>query len=398
MRRLMDTIEPRGGLKTTSGAGPYFYAKKDGETEKAYLDFFTDSGTASLGHGCDEHVLALEMSANFSIHALNLFDNELRDEVSEIVCSAVGMDRIFFCNSGTEAIETAIKLARKYQSDRRPKASTTQTKNEIWSVKDSFHGRTYGALAASDGPYYHYKGFEPLPFGYKKFVDLSDIDFELAAAVIISPVFGNNDVRLYDIEYLKELKRRCEESGTLLIFDEIQTGCGRTGDYTYAQSIGVKPNILTLAKGFGMGYPVAATLADDEVAKSLTPGTHFTTFGGSPPALCHVSVMFEWLKHYLDDVVKNSRVIMRDLQDLRMIDGIENVRGVGMFIAFDLIHGGAKEFSRRCLEKRLVIGAFRDNPVKITPPLNITIFDWRKGLDIMKTILADMLCDAEGSF
>jgi len=395
MRRLMDTIEPRGGLKTTFGSGPYFFAKNNVGKEEPYLDFFTDSGTASLGHGCEEHVLALETSANFGLHSLNLFDNELRDEVAEIVCSAVGMDRIFFCNSGTEAIETAIKLARKYQSDRRPKVSTTPTKNEIWSVKDSFHGRTYGALAASDGPYYHYKGFEPFPFGYKKFVDLDDIDFELAAAVMISPVFGNNDVRLYDIEYLKELKRRCDESGTLFIFDEIQTGCGRTGDYTYAQSIGVKPNILTLAKGFGMGFPVAATLADDEVAKAFTPGTHFTTFGGSPPALCHVTVMFEWLKHNLGRVVNNGNVMMGDL---RMITEIENVRGVGMFIAFDMIHGRAKEFSRRCLEKRLVIGAFRDNPVKITPPLNMTIDEWRGGLSVMKEILCDMLYDAEGSF
>jgi acetylornithine/N-succinyldiaminopimelate aminotransferase len=395
MRRLMDTIEPRGGLKTTSGNGPYFYAKKEGGKEEVYLDFFTDSGTASLGHGCEEHTLALEMSANFQLHALNLFDNELRDEVAEIVCSAVEMDRVFFCNSGTEAVETAIKLARKYQSDRRSGPSMAPVKNEIWSIRNAFHGRTYGALAASDGPEYHYNGFEPIPFGYKKFVGMEEIDFTLAAAVIISPVFGNNDVRLYDVGYLKELKRCCDESGTLLIFDEIQTGCGRTGDYTYAQSVGVNPNILTLAKGFGMGFPVAATFADEEVSKAFTPGTHFTTFGGSPMALCHVAVMFEWLRHYLSSVVNTGNVMMGDL---RMIPGVENVRGVGMFIAFDLIHGGAKEFARRCLEKRLVIGAFRDNPVKITPPLNITIDEWREGLSVMKTILADMACDAEGSF
>ncbi len=387
MKRLMDTIKSIEGFKTTSGSGSYFYAKVNGK-EEAYLDFFTDSGTASLGHGCEEHVLALEMSANFSLHTLNLFNNELRDEVAEIVCSATNMDRIFFCNSGAEAIETAIKLARKYQADRRPRISTEPIKNEIWSIKDSFHGRTYGALAASDGPEYHYKGFEPIPFGYKKFSRLDDIDFDLAAAVIISPVFCNNDVRLYNVEYLKELKRRCDNAGTLLIFDEIQTGCGRTGNYTYAQSIGIKPNIITLAKGFGMGFPVAATLADEEIAKAFTPGTHFSTFGGSPMAMCHVVMMFEWLRINLD-LIRIKGSLMRN--DLRALRCVENVRGVGLFIAFDLISGNAKEFSRRCLEKKLVIGAFRDNPVKITPPLNINELDCKKGIDIISYVSSDML-------
>lgn len=396
MKRLMDTINTIEGLKSTSGAGSYFYAKrKSTGKEEMFLDFFTDSGTASLGHGADEHILALETSANFQLHSLNMVDNELRDEAAEIVCSGTGMDRIFFCNSGTEAIEAAIKLSRKYQSDIRSNVSCKPSKNVIWSVKDSFHGRTYGALAASDGPEYHYEGFRPMPFGYKKFISIDDIEFDCAAAVIISPVFCNNDVRSYDIDYLKELKRRCENSGTLLIFDEIQTGSGRTGDYTYYQTIGVKPNILTLAKGFGMGFPVAAMMADDNVAKSFTPGTHFTTFGGSPIAMCHVIVMFEWLRLHLEKVKFGGISMLQSLQEL---DGVVNIRGVGMMLAFDLIHGGAKEFSRRCLEKNLVIGAFRDNPVKLTPPLNISEFDWNKGLGIMKGIAADMLCDAEGSF
>lgn len=383
MSYLMNTIHTNG-LNVTGGAGSCLYVENDG-VESVYLDFFTDSGTASLGYYCEEIEQADEISNAFPLHVPNMFDCELREQVAEKVCRTTGYDKIFFCNSGSESIETAIKLARKYQSDKR-----ILNKNVIWSVRDSFHGRTYGALAAGDGPRYHYAGFQPLPFDFHKFQRIEEINFDFAAAVLICPAFCNNDVRFYDPSWLFELKRRCEETDTLLIYDEIQTGCGRTGKITFSECAGVKPHIMTLAKGFGMGFPVAATLAEERVAKSFYPGTHFSTFGGSPPALVHVDKMFDWLNgKNLAKIRYKGEVILHALGKEKWI---KRIRGIGLFIAFN-INGDARKFAKRCLKEGLVIGAFRENPVKITPPLNIDMSDIELGIEIMNKVAREMkLC------
>lgn len=375
----MNTIDPRGGITTTRGEGSYFEGVVN-DRRMWYLDFFTDSGTASLGHGCYVHDTAMRRAFGHPLHSLNMFDNDLRNRVAERVCKAVGFDRIFFSNSGAESVETAIKLARKYQADKTHEERDGATKDQIWSVKGSFHGRTYGALAASDGPPYHFEGFHPMPEGFYTFEKIEDINFRLAAAVIISPVYCNNDVRMYDNSWLFDLEERCRETGTLLIYDEIQTGCGRTGEYAYSKIIGARPDITTLAKGFGMGYPVAATLAREGVAKAFTPGTHFATFGGSPPALVHVDTMFEWLKDNRSEVRAMENIMREGLDGRDWVEG--PVRGIGMFIAFDL-RGDAMKFAAECLDRGLVIGAFRSNPVKLTPPLNLTNEEWESGLRIM---------------
>jgi acetylornithine/N-succinyldiaminopimelate aminotransferase len=381
----MNTIEPRGGIVTTGDCKGSFFEGVHEDVRMWYLDFFTDSGTASLGHGSVYHLDARSRGAGQSLHTLNLFDNELRNRIAEKVCRVVGYDKIFFCNSGTEAIEAAIKLARKYQYDKPWFELQGRSKDQIWSIKDAFHGRTYGALAASDGPNYHFDGFGPFPESFV-FQEIDEINFDLAAAVIISPVFGNNDVRVYDIRWLEKLKMMCNQNDTLLIFDEVQTGSGRTGDITYAKLIGIQPDIMALAKGFGMGFPVAATLANNRVAQSFTPGTHFSTFAGSPPALYHVEVMFDWLDNNLSKVRKMGQ---RMMYDLAQKNWVKTPRGIGMFIAFE-INGDAKKFSMRCLDKGLVIGAFRSNPVKITPPLNLSDEEWEIGLRIMDRVAKEM--------
>lgn len=377
MTHLMNTISTKDDIVVTRGDGSYFVD----EADNRYLDFFTDSGTASLGHGGAEHQAARQKMEDhqYPLHALNMFDHELRSKVAEKVCRATGYDKIFFSNSGAESVETAIKLARKYQADKMDFA-----KNQIWSIRGSFHGRTYGALAASDGPLYHFNGFHPLPGSFYFFYEIEQIDFSLAAAVIISPVYCNNDVKLYPTEWLKYLRERCKATGTLLIYDEIQTGSGRVGDYTYAKTINVEPDILLLAKGFGMGCPVAATLAKDDIAKAFTPGTHFTTFGGSPLALVYVDSMFDWLEANRSGIRAIGEEMLRDLRNSKWT---KDVRGVGMFIAFD-IEGDAMEFASGCLDEGLVIGAFRSNPVKITPPLNLAISEWQHGLRIMRKVAA----------
>lgn len=383
MSYLMNTIQTNG-LNVTGGAGSCLYVENDG-IESVYLDFFTDSGTASLGYYCEEIEQADKISSAFPIHLPNLFDCELREQVAEKVCKATGFDNIFFCNSGSESIETAIKLARKYQCDK-----GLANKCTIWTVRNSFHGRTYGALAASDGPAYHYNGFRPLPVDFCKFNRIEEIIFDHAAAVLICPAFCNNDVHFYDPSWLYELKRRCEETDTLLIYDEIQTGCGRTGEITFSECVGVKPHIMTLAKGFGMGFPVAACLAEERIAKSFQPGTHFSTFGGSPPALVHVDNMFDWLNgKNLAKIRYKGEVLLHTLEKKKWIT---EIRGIGLFIAFD-INGDAREFAKKCLKEGLIIGAFRDNPVKITPPLNIDMSDIELGVKVMDKVAKEMkLC------
>jgi acetylornithine/N-succinyldiaminopimelate aminotransferase len=386
MSYLMNTISTNG-LEVTGGAGSDLYIENDGK-EEVMLDFFTDSGTASLGYYCEELEEANNISGAFPLHIPNMFDSELREQTAKKVCKATGFDKIFFCNSGSESIETAIKLARKYQSDKGINGGRTQ--DQIWSVRNSFHGRTYGALSVGDGPRYHYDGFYPMLNSCYHFSDIEEINFRLAAAVVLCPVFCNNDVKFYDPSWLYELKRRCEETDTLLVYDEVQTGCGRTGEITFAKCAGVKPHIVTLAKGFGMGFPVAACLAEERVAKSFYPGTHFSTFGGSPPALVHVSKMFDWLSgknlakiRYKGEVLKHA---------LEKEKWVKDCRGIGLFIAFD-IKGDAREFSKRCLKKGLIIGAFRKNPVKITPPLNIDMEDIQAGVSTMRCVAEEMnLC------
>lgn len=377
---LMDTLAFRD-VTFRGGAGSVLFANRP------YLDFFADVGTASLGYASDEQRACLEymLAEHIPLHAPNLYRHKERDRAAERITKLTEMDKVFFCNSGTEAVEGAIKLARKFQYDRGEK------RWGIYSYKDGFHGRTYGGLAAGDGPVHHYAGFGPMPEHFHKFVNITDIIPEDAAAVILAPVFGNNDVRVYTDGWLKQLREYTERHDILLIFDEVQTGSGRTGQPTYAQKINVKPDIITLAKGVGMGCPVGAVLARAEVAAAFTPGSHFSTFGGNPLSAVFVNGMIDWLETpgNLDAVEINGRRIR---QELEKFGWPRNVRGEGMLIAFDIDIDGL-EFSKRCLAEGLLIGAFRPGagPVKITPPLNTNVGYIQVGLDIMDRVYKDML-------
>lgn len=381
MENLMKTVAPRGDFELSSGFGSYLNST-DG---RIYLDFFTDTGTSSLGYGCSEHREALRRIIDCKLppHAPNLFSHVLRNRVAEKLCDATGFDRVFFCNSGTESVEAAIKLARKYQFD-----NGHNGKCNIFSINGAFHGRTYGSMAASDGPLYHFAGFGPRPAGFERFNNPGDIDYESAAAVIIAPVYGANDVIVYKDDFLKELRTRCDNTGTLLIFDEVQSGSGRSGAITYAQKIGVKPDILTLAKGIGMGAPCGATLAIENVARVFTPGCHFSTFGGNPLTMAYVDVMLDWLSdscNLLEIEAKGEYIEMH----LRSFGWAKSIRRAGLMIAVD-IEKDARKFSELCLEEGLLLGAFRPSPLKITPPLNITMMAIDEGLEIMQRVYQTM--------
>lgn len=381
MSNLMNTLKFKN-LEFVGGKGPYLVDSAG----NCYLDFFTDVGTASLGYGCREHRVAAHALIDNVIHAPNLFQYDSRNSASKRLCEATGMDKVFWCNSGTESVEAAIKLARKYQYDKMNRLGDRNF--EIWSQWNGFHGRTYGSLAAGDGPEYHYEGFGQLPSDFRHFKDIYEISPH-AAAVILSPIFGNNDVRVPDYGWLKDLRQYTESNNILLIFDEVQTGMGRCGGFTYGQLCGIKPDILTLAKGVGMGFPVGAMLASEKVANAFTPGSHFSTFGGNPASCLYVSVMLDWLKTEgnLKSIREKGEIIKGTLEINLDVD----VRGEGMLLAFDS-QVECLDLADRCLQRGLIVGAFRKGPgpVKITPPLNIELEDLNEGLIILCEVYKEM--------
>lgn len=368
---LMHTLE-FGERIFTKGYGVWL----DSGEDMGALDFFADVGTASLGYGGPEHQAVFNHMINESIpvHAPNLYRFKDRDLAAKGLCEITGMDRVFFCNSGTEAVEAAIKLARLYHHP--------GTSSIIAAHAGGFHGRTYGALAAGDGPSYHTDGFGPLPGDFVKFKHIDQIPPK-AAAVILAPVYGNNDVVLYPPGWLEELREWCTAHGTLLIFDEVQTGSARCGlRFTYAQRVGVEPDIITLAKGLGMGAPVGACLARGIVSDVFTPGSHFSTFGGNPLSCCFINGMLGWATP--DAMERVDQVGHHIREGLAALPFARNTRGVGMLNAFD-IDVDTIAFAQACEAQGLLIGAFRRGPgtVKITPPLNITFEQAQSGIAMM---------------
>lgn len=361
--------------ETTFIGGHGSYLVADGGQE--YLDFFTDVGTASLGYGGPRHDAVLKKLAHGPVHAPNLFQYKSRNDAAANLCEATGMDRVFFSNSGAEAVEAALKLARKFQN------SLTGKDGGIWSYKGGFHGRTTSLIWVGDGAPYHREGFgsRPPDLG-NHFTEISQIPHN-AQAVILAPVFGNNDVRVYPVTWLGELRAYCTQYGITLIFDEVQTGAGRAGGHiTFAQKVGVIPDILTMAKGIAMGAPVGVTLACGPVADTFTPGSHWSTFGGNPLSCAFVNGMLDYLTaSEVEEINSKGKFLMRIL---KIMPWANNVRGEGMLIAFDT-HLDTKAFAAAALEQGVIIGAFRSGPgaVKLTPPLNITRSEIMSGLVAM---------------
>jgi len=374
-----------------SGSGArLFPAHREPRTlHEGFLDFFADVGTASLGYNSPHAraALARMLGDAIPIHSPNLFQHEERNRAARRLCEATEMDRVFFCNSGTEAAEAAIKAARKYHYDRRGDYS----RNDILTAVGGFHGRTMGALAAGDGPRHHLDGFAPLCSGFRRALT-PETDFDTLrtdlAAVMLAPVFGNNDVWEYPDGFLLKLSEWCKATGTLLIFDEVQSGSGRTGRMTYAQRIGVKPDIICLAKGVAAGAPVGATLFRGEVAETFTPGSHFSTFGGNPFSCVMVNAMLDWLFGDEDNGAEGAKLWTVSPKGEGLKDAIAerlpkatNVRGPGMLLAFDT-PADSITLARECEKRGLLIGAFRKGPgpVKITPPLNVTEDELAEGV------------------
>lgn len=394
MTQLMDTVRFRD-LGITSGRGACLLNDKD---NRFYIDFFCDVGTASLGYGSDEmHNALANVAANGIVHSPILFKHDVRELAAKRLCDATDMDKVFFCNSGAEAVEAAIKIARKeYAANYNNKLVVDGVQPVIYTQVGSFHGRTLAGIAAGNGPAYHREGFGPLPSGFAHFQHWSEVPHS-AAAIMISPVFGNNDVRPAfgtswpgGIDELRQLRKYCDDHRITLIFDEVQSGGGRTGDITYAKRIGVQPDILTLGKGIAMGAPVGATLARGKFAHTIKPGMHFSTFGGNPLCCHFLLTMLEWLDNR-ENLLNVDKLGQRIATVLVEHPQVTSVRAIGALVAAD-VNVDTLKLAQGCEDVGLLLGAFRQGPgpLKITPPLNITQSELTWGL---KTLL-DQLTQA----
>lgn len=393
MTSLMRTLEFRS-RRIVSGDGAYLIT----EDGTRLLDFYADTGASGLGynHPAARKAFSDILERNYPVHSINMYPFAEREDVATRLCVVTEMDKAFFCNSGAEAIEACIKLARKHQSRWADTTASLATgrplvRHEIWSLRRGFHGRTYSTLAAGDGPPYHMEGFGPHLEGFHKW-DWDNIEAinPKAAAVLLSPVLGHHDVVPYTCQQLQSIRDYCDEYGILLIFDEVQSGGGRSGSFLYAQQVGVMPDIVGLAKGVAMGFPVGVCLARGEVADAFTPGSHFSTFGGSPPSCVFLNAMLDYLTpEFLKSVTERGEYTVRRMQELGWFT---EVRGMGLLICGDS-NLDAIEFAKRADEKNLIIGAWRKNPIRVSPVLDASIEDIERGIQIMDEVAREMIAE-----
>lgn len=368
-----------------SGEGVYL---QDMEGKK-YLDFVSGIGVFALGHGNKKYNDALKAQIDKLIHTSNYYYNIPAIEAAKKIKQISGMDRIFFTNSGAEAVEGAIKTARKYAY-----LKDGNTDHEIIAMEHSFHGRTMGALSVTGTPKYR-EAFQPM-IGNIRFANLNDIDSvkaqitEKTCAIIMETVQGEGGIHPSTVDFLQEVRRICDEKDILLILDEIQCGMGRTGSMFAWQQYGVKPDIMTVAKALGCGVPVGAFLMTEKVgANSLVAGDHGTTYGGNPlagAAICQVLDLFEEL-HVLDNVAEVSGYLESRLDEVKSRHPqILDRRGKGLMqgLEFEMPVG---DIIKKALSKGLVLINAGTNIIRFMPPLVIE----KKHVDEMVAILEECL-------
>ncbi len=341
---------------------------------KRYLDFGAGIAVFALGYGDKTYNDALKDQIDKIIHTSNLFYHVPLAEAAEKLKAASGMSRVFFSNSGAEAIEGALKAARKYAYRR-----DQGTEHEIIAMEGSFHGRSIGALSVTGNPHYQ-EAFKPLMGGVKfaRFNDLDSVKAQVTdrtCAVILETVQGEGGIYPADPEFLKGVERLCHERDILLILDEIQCGMGRTGSYFAWQQYGVKPDIMTCAKALGCGIPVGAFVLNEKTAAaSLEPGDHGTTYGGNPLACRAVSTVFDLFEKYgiVEHVQSVAPYLEQRLDELtEKYDFLKERRGMGLMQGIEVTGRPVGEIVSKALENGLVVLSAGSNVIRLVPPLVI---------------------------
>ena len=333
------------------------------------LDMFPGWAVSGIGHCHPKVVAALQRQAGELIHIDNTFYNEPQGQLAQLLSERAFGGRCFFCNSGAEAVEAALKLARRH---------TSSEKYKIISAEGGFHGRTMGAITATAQPKYH-QGFLPLVPGfvyvpYNDVKALQEVFDDEVAAVIVEPIQGEGGIRVADADYLRTIRELCDQHNAVAIWDEVQCGMGRTGKWFAYQHADVEPDIMTMAKALGGGVAIGAIMAREEVAASLVPGTHASTFGGNPLACAAAIATIEAIDE--EGLLANSERMggyacgkLEQLQQKHTC--IDGVRGVGLMLGIQLTESGG-EIVNVCWEKGLRINCTHDTVLRMMPAMNVT--------------------------
>ena len=384
MTALMNTY-PAPPVRFVRGEGTRLW-DDDGKT---YLDFLSGLAVTSLGHSNPVVAAALAQQSQRLLHVSNLYANEHNEPLAAALDRLVGDGdalggKVFFCNSGAEANECALKLARKFGG---------RGRHVVVSAYGSFHGRTLATLHATGQPAKH-EAFQPLPEGFRHVTwrDLDELERAVdptVAAVLLEPVQGEGGVNPAGTEYLQGVRRLCDERGLLMIMDEVQTGLGRTGRWFGFQHAGVVPDVVTMAKALGNGVPIGACWAKADVADSFVPGDHATTFGGQPLAAAAARAVVGELER-LDAPALAAKAGERLMTALGSLPGVADVRGLGLLIAAELVDGtDAKAVAAACLDAGLVLNAVTATALRLAPPLTVSDDEIDEAVSILGEVLAE---------
>ena len=375
-------------LKFERGEGVWLVTDKG----ERYLDFAAGIAVNSLGHAHPHLVEALKEQADKLWHLSNLYQVEGQEKLAERLAAATFADKVFFANSGAEALECAIKTARRYHY-----AKGNPEKIDIITFEGAFHGRTLATIAAG-GQAKYMEGFGPKAPGFVQ-IPAGDIALlketigDTTAAILIEPIQGEGGVRQIDKAFLQELRSLCDEHGLLLMFDEVQTGVGRTGAFFAYELAGVNPDVMAIAKGIGGGFPIAACLATDEAASGMVPGVHGTTFGGNPLAMAVGNAVLDVVLEdgFLEHVQQMGLLFRQGLAGLkdRYPDVIEEIRGEGLMIGLKA-RVPAGELATAMRDQKLLCVPAGDNVIRLLPPLVVTADEVREGLKRLERAAASL--------
>ena len=391
-QEVVDTLEQcympvfaRYNIVLSHGEGPYVY---DNEGKK-YLDFLAGIAVNLLGHAHPSLVAAISEQAGKMIHCSNLYYTEAQAVLAKSLAALSGLDKVFIGNSGAEANEGAIKLARKYGK------TLNADRVEIITANHCFHGRTLATLTATAQPKYQ-EGYEPLPGGFT-YVDYNDMKAleaavsEKTCAIFLEPIQGEGGINMPDENYLKEVRALCDRTGALLILDEIQTGMGRTGTMFAYEQYGIVPDIVTLAKGLGGGMPIGAFIASDKVAAVFHSGDHGSTFGGNPLACAAANAVLAEFENekLLVNVKETGAYFFKALLALKekYPKLISTVRGKGLMLGAELTIPG-REIVNSCLEEGIIINCTAGNVLRFVPPLITKTVHIDEVLAVLDKVLA----------
>ncbi len=381
---MIETYE-RFDFIADSAKGVYLYDEKG----TPYLDFYAGIAVNSVGN-CNERVVAaVKEQAETIMQAFNYPYTVPQALLAEKICTTIGMDKIFFQNSGAEANEAMIKMARKYGVEK-----YGPHKYNIVTAKNSFHGRTFGAMSATGQPDNACQiGFGDMTPGFT-YAPYNDLDAfrkactENTIAIMIEPVQGEGGVNPATMEFMTGLRKFCDETGILLLLDEVQTGWCRTGEIMSYMNYGIKPDIVSMAKAMGGGMPIGAICATEEVAKAFTPGSHGTTFGGHP--VCCAASLAAIDELLEKDLAANAKKIGKYFSEkLKTLPHVKEVRGQGLLIGVEFDGLNSVEIKHKCFDKKLLVTAIGTNIIRMVPPLIITEEDCDKAFAIIKAAVEE---------